>query len=30
LADDHVLVTVKCDEGASMEWAAKAVETARD
>jgi len=30
LADDHVLVTVKCDEGASAEWAAKALETARD
>jgi hypothetical protein len=29
LADDHVLVTVKCDEAASMEWAAKALETAR-
>jgi hypothetical protein len=30
LADDHVLVTVKCEEGAPMEWAAKALETARD
>jgi hypothetical protein len=30
LADDHVLVTVECDEGASMEWAAKALETARE
>lgn len=30
LADDHVLVTVKCDEGASTDWAAKALETARD
>ena len=30
LADDHVLVTVKCEEGASMAWAEKALETARD
>lgn len=30
LADDHVLVTVKCAEGASMEWATAAIETARD
>lgn len=30
LADDHVLVSVRCDEGASTEWAAAAVETARD
>jgi len=30
LADDHVLVSVKCDEGASTAWAAKALETARD
>ena len=30
LADDHVLVTVKCDETASMDWASKALETARD
>jgi hypothetical protein len=30
LADDHVLVTIRCDEDASMEWAAKAIETARD
>lgn len=30
LADDHVLVTVECDDGASMEWAAKALEVARD
>jgi hypothetical protein len=30
LADDHVLVTVTCEEGASMAWAAKALETARD
>ena len=29
LADDHVLVTVRCDESASLEWAAKAVATAR-
>ena len=29
LADDHVLVSVKCDEGSSTEWAAEAVETAR-
>lgn len=30
LADDHVLVTVECEDGASMEWAAKALETARE
>ena len=30
LADDHVLVSVKCDEGASTEWAAGALETARE
>jgi hypothetical protein len=30
LADDHVLVTVTCDDGASTAWAAKALETARD
>lgn len=30
LADDHVLVSVKCDESASTEWAAKALATARD
>lgn len=30
LADDHVLVSVKCDEQASTEWAAGALETARD
>lgn len=30
LADDHVLVTVRCPEDASTEWAAKALETARD
>ena len=30
LADDHVLVTVKCEEGASLDWAARALETARD
>ena len=29
LALDHVLVSVKCDEGASTAWAAKAIETAR-
>ncbi len=29
LADDHVLVTVKCDEEASTAWAEKALETAR-
>ena len=30
LADDHVLVTVKCDDAASTAWAAGALETARD
>jgi hypothetical protein len=30
IADDHILVTVKCDEGASAAWAARALETARD
>ena len=30
LADDHVLVTVTCDEGASTAWATGALETARD
>jgi hypothetical protein len=30
LALDHVLVSVKCDEGASTAWTAKAIETARD
>jgi Protein of unknown function (DUF3341) len=30
LALDHVLVTVKCDEGASTAWAAQAIETARE
>jgi len=30
LADDHVLVTVKCDESASTAWASGALETARD
>lgn len=30
LADDHVLVSVRCDEGASTEWAAGALETARE
>jgi len=30
IADDHVLVTVTCDEGASTAWTAKAIETARD
>lgn len=30
IALDHVLVSVKCDEGASTAWAAKAIETARD
>ncbi len=29
IALDHVLVSVKCDEGASTAWAAQAVETAR-
>jgi len=29
LADDYVLVSVKCDESASTEWASKATETAR-
>jgi hypothetical protein len=29
LADDHVLVSVRCDEGASREWAAEALEIAR-
>jgi hypothetical protein len=30
LADDHVLLSVRCDEGASKAWAAGALETARD
>jgi hypothetical protein len=30
IADDHILVTVRCDEGASTAWAARAIETARD
>jgi len=30
LADDHVLVTVKCEEGASTAWTSGALETARD
>jgi len=30
LADDHVLVSVACDESASTEWAAKALETVRE
>jgi hypothetical protein len=30
LADDHVLVSVRCDESASTEWAAKALETVRE
>jgi len=30
LADDHVLVSVRCDEAAPKTWAAKALETARD
>lgn len=29
LADDHVLVTVRCEESASTAWTAGAVETAR-
>jgi hypothetical protein len=29
IALDHVLVSVKCDEGASTAWAAQAIETAR-
>jgi hypothetical protein len=29
IALDHVLVSVKCDEGASTAWAANAIETAR-
>jgi hypothetical protein len=29
LALDHVLVSVRCDEGASTAWAAQAIETAR-
>jgi hypothetical protein len=30
LADDHVLVSVRCDEDASTAWTANALETARD
>lgn len=30
IALDHVLVTVKCDDGASTAWTANALETARD
>jgi hypothetical protein len=30
IASDHILVTVKCDEGASTAWTANALETARD
>jgi hypothetical protein len=30
LALDHVLVTVRCDEGASTAWTANALETVRD
>lgn len=30
LALDHILVTVRCDEGASTAWTANALETARD
>lgn len=30
LADDHVLVTVRCDESASTAWTAGALETARE
>jgi hypothetical protein len=29
LADDHVLVTVRCDEGASTAWTSGALESAR-
>ena len=29
IAQDHVLVSVKCDEGASRAWTANALETAR-
>jgi len=29
IALDHILVSVKCDEGASTAWAANAIETAR-
>jgi hypothetical protein len=29
LADDHVLVSVKCEEGASTSWTASALETSR-
>jgi hypothetical protein len=29
IALDHILVSVKCDEGASTAWASQAIETAR-
>lgn len=30
LAEDHILVSVRCDEGASQAWAAEALETSRE